>query len=112
MTKEKKIELIQKWIDAGKSLSDSLFEICNILKITPESPMHTAPWDLFDVYTDTLAEILGDENADWLIWFAFECSFGAKAKEMIFPNGETLLVVGASDLYAAIDSDENGNRKW
>jgi hypothetical protein len=29
---------------------------------------------------------------------------------MIFPNGEILLVVGASDLAAAIMTDEDGNR--
>lgn len=112
MTKQKKIELINKWIKAGKAMSDELFGICDVLKITPESPMHTVPWAMFDDYTDTLAEIIGDDESEWLVWFAFECDFGRDPKIMKFANGEELLVVGASDLYTAIDSDENGNRKW
>ena len=112
MTKEKKIELIDKWIKAGIRMSDAIEKVCDAMMIQPESPIHSEPWHLFDAYTDTLAEIIGDDGSILMDWFAFECKFGRDAKTMRFANGEKLLVVGASDLYAAIDSDEDGNRKW
>ena len=112
MTKQKKIELIDKWIKAGVRMSDAIENVCDVMMIQPESPIHSEPWHLFDAYTNALAEIIGDDESEWLEWFAFECKFGLDAKVMKFANGEELLVVGASDLYAAIDTDEDGNRKW
>ena len=68
-------------------------------------------WGMFDAYTKTLAEIIGDKDG-WLEWFAWECDFGKAAKEMHFSDGEILLVVGVSDLLAAIQTDDDGRRVW
>jgi hypothetical protein len=70
---------------------------------------------MFGEYTRTLAAQLSDDTEDargWLEWFAWECDFGRKPMEMVFADGETLMVVGASDLLAAIRTDENGCRVW
>jgi hypothetical protein len=49
-------------------------------------------------------------------WIETACredeTFGRKPMEMVFSDGETLLVVGASDLLAAIQTDDHGRRVW
>jgi hypothetical protein len=107
--------LIQKWIDAAIRVQDTFGKIENAFMASPENEIGSAIWDMFSEYTRTLAAQLSDDAEDargWLEWFAWECDFGRKPMEMVFANGEVLLVVGASDLLAAICTDENGNRVW
>ena len=93
--------LVSRWVDTARSVEDQFGLLDKTLPCHPESPFRSAVWGMFDAYTQTLAKILGDENG-WLEWFAFECDFGKDAKEVQFSDGETLLVVGASDLLAVM----------
>jgi hypothetical protein len=103
--------LIEHWVQTARRVEDQFGLLDKTLPSHPESPFKSAMWGMFDAYTQTLAEILGDEDG-WLEWFAWECDFGRKPMEMQFSDGETLLVVGASDLLAAIRTDDHGNRVW
>jgi hypothetical protein len=103
--------LIQKWIDAAIRVQDTFGKIENAFMASPENEIRSSIWSMFSEYTRVLAEQLSEDDAEdargWLEWFAWECDFGRKPK-MAFVNGEALLVVGASDLLAAICTDENG----
>ena len=107
--------LVERWVQTAIRVQDTFGKIENAFMASPENGIRSAIWDMFGEYTRTLAEQLSDDAEDargWLEWFAWECDFGRKPMEMVFANGETLLVVGASDLLAAIRTDDHGNRVW
>lgn len=105
--------LIERWAQTAIRVQDTFGKIENALMASPENEIRTAIWDMFGEYTRTLAAQLSDDAEDargWLEWFAGECDFGRKPREIAFANGEKLLVVGAADLLAAIRTDDHGNR--
>lgn len=109
------LRLVERWVQTAIRVQDTLGKIENAFMASPENEISSAIWDMFGEYTRTLAAQLSDDAEDasgWLEWFAWECDFGRKPMEMVFANGETLLVVGASDLLAAIRTDDHGNRVW
>jgi len=107
--------LVSRWVDTAIMVQDTFGKIENAFMASPENEIHSSIWGMFGEYTRTLAAQLSDDAEDargWLEWFAWECDFGRKPMEMVFANGEKLLVVGASDLLAAIRTDDHGNRVW
>ncbi len=107
------VPLIERWIQSARRLDDTYGKIENAFMASPENEIRSAIWGMFGEYTQVLAELLSDDPDDaqgWLEWFAWECDFGRQPREMEFSDGETLLVVGASDLLAAILADEDGKR--
>jgi hypothetical protein len=107
--------LVERWIDTARRVDETFGRIEAAFMANPENEIRAAIWNMFGEYTRTLATIISDDAEDargWLEWFAWECDFGRKPMEMVFSDGETLLVVGASDLLAAIQTDENGRRVW
>ena len=108
-------QLVSRWVDTAIRVQDTFGKIEKAFMASPENEIRSAIWDMFGEYTQTLAAQLSDDTDDargWLEWFAWECDFGRKPMEMVFADGETLMVVGASDLLAAIRTDENGCRVW
>lgn len=106
---------VERWVESAIRVEDTFGKIENAFMASPENEVRAAIWGMFDEYTRTVAALVSDDAEDafeWLEWFAWECDFGRSAKEMVFANGETLLVVGASDLLAAIRTDDHGNRVW
>jgi hypothetical protein len=107
------VPLLERWIQTARRLDDTYGKLEKAFMASPENEIRGAVWGMFDQYTDVLAELLSDDPEDaleWLEWFAWECDFGRNPKEMEFSDGETLMVVGASDLLAAILTDEDGKR--
>jgi hypothetical protein len=103
--------LLSDWKNAGVRLEATLDDFNRMVSGSPESPLHDAIWTVFDRYTEALSLIVGD-NEEWLGWFRHECDFGRKPREMSFSDGEKLMVVGVGDLIDAIDTLEDGNRKF
>ncbi len=97
--------LVERWVQTAIRVQDTFGKIENAFMASPENEIRSAIWEMFSEYTRTLAAQLSDDADDargWLEWFAWGCDFGRKPMEMVFANGETLLVVGASDLLDAI----------
>lgn len=103
--------LVVRWVESARLLAARLKAADDAIGLCMDSPLREAAWRAFGAYTDLLAETIGDTDK-WLEWFAWECDFGSSPKEMTFADGETLLVVGASDLLAAIQTGADGCRKW
>jgi hypothetical protein len=103
--------LLSRWIETARRVEEQFGLLDKTLPSHPESPFKSAMWEMYDAYTETLAEILGDKDG-WLEWFAWDCDFGKAPKEIQFSDGETLLVVGVSDLLDAIRTDDDGRRVW
>jgi hypothetical protein len=107
--------LVSRWVDTAIRVQETFGKIESAFMASPENEIRSAIWEMFGEYTRTLAAQLSDDAEDalgWLEWFAWECDFGRNPMEMVFADGETLMVVGASDLLAAIRTDENGFRVW
>ncbi len=78
MKKEKMLELLEQWKSNYISLSEVNDKVYDIFEAT----LPDACWETFDLYTDTLSELLGDTmNDTWLSWFCFENDMGAKGYE-------------------------------
>lgn len=105
------LRLVERWMEAARRIDDTFGKIEKAFMASPENEVRSAIWGMFGEYTKTVAALVGDEE-NWLEWFAWECDFGKRPMEMKFSDGETLMVVGASDLLAAIRTDENGCRVW
>jgi hypothetical protein len=106
-------QLVSRWVETAIRVQDTFGKIENAFMASPENEIRSAIWDMFGGYTQTLAAQLSDDAEDalgWLEWFAWECDFGRSAKEMVFADGESLMVVGPSDLLAAIRADDKGCR--
>jgi len=104
-----KLESLERWVKVGTVVRDTLGKIEDAFMASPENSVSSAVWGMFSEYTRNLATQLGDDGK-WLDWFAWECDFGRNPKEVVFADGERLLVIGASDLFDAICTDENGCR--
>ena len=103
--------LLAEWKKSGERLNAILDDFNRLVSGSPESPLHDAIWTVYDRYTKALSRIVGDKE-EWLGWFRHECDFGRKTMVMSFADGEELMVVGISDLIAAIDTMEDGTRKF
>ena len=107
------VPLLERWIQTARRLDDTYGKLEKAFMASPENEIRTAIWGMFHEYINVLAELLSDDPQDaqqWLEWFAWECDFGRNPKEMEFSDGESLMVVGPSDLLAAILADEDGKR--
>jgi len=107
--------LVSSWVDTAIRVQDTFGKIEDAFMASPENEIRSSIWGMFGEYTKTLAAQLSDDAEDasgWLEWFAWECDFGRKPMEMVFADGEKLMVNGVSDLIAAIRTDENGCRVW
>lgn len=68
-----------------------------------EGPLLKAVYDVWRGYSEATAREVGDKNT-WLEWFEFECDMGERPKEVIFTNGQRVLVATLEDLAHVICS--------
>lgn len=87
-----------------------LNQLNEFLSMPPEAELQTRFLELFQAYTGLMAEKVGDKE-EWLEWYAWECDFGEKPKEVIFSDGEKFLVAWIKDLIEVIDTNDDGTRK-
>ena len=99
------------WQEAARELEAQFDKIDEVLPTPPDTSFKSAAWEMFDVYTDALAELVGD-TGEWLSWYAWECEFGRNAEEWEFPDGWKIMVVGPSDLLSAIEYDNKLEKEW
>ncbi len=96
MTKTEKLAILREWAVRLETANLLIDPIADALKLTPESPIHTAIWGLQTVYTKAVGKLVGDK-ADWLDWYASENDFGRKHMEA-GPTGSTRPISALDDL--------------
>ena len=74
LTLERITALLEIWQAVGKQHDKAVHELIRI-GMSPEAPIITAAIALFDRYTQTLAEFIGDEGG-WLDWHATDNHWG------------------------------------
>lgn len=101
MTNAEKISLIRKWQaahDANKSVMDKLEPLFGSCYFDGE--LGKAVWSHFDMTTELVALILGDEHG-WCSWYAMENDFGRKGMEA-GPVGDMRKIASPSRLLWVI----------
>lgn len=80
MTKQEKIELIQKLEQRLKKADKSMGMMYAVFGRNPEGPFQDGIYGLFDMAIDGVAKAIGDED-DWLTWFIYDNEWGKKEYE-------------------------------
>lgn len=101
LNKEKEI---QKAIDKYHELDKFWRGFSDATGIDYDSPLGDVIWKTFDLYSDTLQKLIGDEDED-LDWFIFDNNCGQnKLKKTI--NGKKKKIKTIKDLMKLIESRE------
>lgn len=80
MTKQEKIELIQKLQRRLEKADKSMEMMYAVFGRNPEGPFQDGIYGLFDMAIDGVAKAIGDED-DWLTWFIYDNEWGKKEYE-------------------------------
>lgn len=72
-----KIKLLTKWVAQYKALDAAWDKIYRVTGADCESELGRATFEIFDTYTDTLADLIGAHRED-LHWFLYDNECGAK----------------------------------
>jgi hypothetical protein len=72
--------LLQKWAAMHDGLERLMGNAEAVFGALVDSPFFETSWKNFDTYTDTLAQLIGDQG-DWMTWFYSENAMGAKGLE-------------------------------
>ena len=80
MTKQEKIELIQKLQRRLDKADKSMELMYSVFGSNPEGPFQDGIYGLFDMAIDGVAKAIGDED-DWLSWFIYDNEWGKKEYE-------------------------------
>ena len=73
-----KLKILQKWEKQHTQIDDAYKLVSQIFNIDCDSPVISPTFEMFDTYTDVVAELVGDKD-EWLQWYAWENDFGKKA---------------------------------
>jgi hypothetical protein len=80
MAEKEKLKLLQKWEEQYYAINDNDLMLNGIFGDTPPgSQLYKATWGVFEVYTNVLAVLLGDEDAEWLGWYCWENNMGERS---------------------------------
>ena len=80
MTTEEKIRLVEKLISTYRTAYGELDKISEVFG-THDFPFANEFWKLFDLYTDTVSEKIGDKS-EWLPWFIYDNNCGDGGMEV------------------------------
>lgn len=80
MTKQEKIELIQKLQRRLEKANKSMEMMYAVFGRNPEGPFQDGIYGLFDMAIDGVAKAIGDDS-DWLSWFIYDNDWGKKGYE-------------------------------
>lgn len=107
MTAAEMLPLLQQWKAQSDQLTAAYEPLRRALRLDPENAIHEAMWTLFDVYTETLSKMMGDEG-EFLAWFAGDNDMGAAGYRACPGNGyERRAVHTLKDLAQLIVESRN-----
>ena len=79
MTRDEILSRLQTWLIAHDHLDKKWDAMGAAFGVgMAETPLWEATWGMFQSYTSTLGDLLGDPGGDWLNWFCYENDMGGK----------------------------------
>jgi hypothetical protein len=77
---------LECWRGRREELDAQLDSLRALTMAAPECPLFEAVEDVWEAYTASLRELVGDD-AEWLNWYWLECDMGNKPKEVVPGEG-------------------------
>lgn len=109
MTKDKAIILLQRWQNTYIALEAAYEPLEKAFGASYEGELPDAMWEMFDVYTELLGDVLGDTQA-WLQWYCFETDMGKKDVCVFIPEvWDNAPVKNVTDLYTIIEASKENS---
>ena len=84
ISRAEKLKLLEVWQSRYLALDAAWDKFSAITKADCDSELGNAAYRLFDEYTKTLAQLLGDES-DWLQWWIYDNAMGSKNWSSEYP---------------------------
>lgn len=107
MTRDKAINLLQRWQDTYIALEAAYGPLEKAFGASYEGELPDAMWQMFDAYTQLLVDILGDTQ-DWLNWYCYETDMGKKEMRVFIPEvWDNAPVKNVSELYTIIEATKD-----
>jgi hypothetical protein len=79
MTKAETHLRLQEWAAMHDRLDQEWDRMSGALGVgMAETPLWQASWKMFEKYTKTLGDLVGDPRGEWLDWFCYENDMGGK----------------------------------
>lgn len=75
MSPKDRITLLKHWEKVAKELIQQMDKLHDLFNCCTESSFSKAIWTMLDVYTDTLAMVVGDDSK-WMSWYHCENEWG------------------------------------
>jgi len=86
MTRKEKISKLKKWKASHDKVQTQFTKLFDLVGGDFDSPFAKPIWEVWDDYTDTLSELLGDKY-QWLVYYTCDCDMGKDPKEVILNVG-------------------------
>jgi hypothetical protein len=82
MTKNEMLTHLQEWAATHDRLDQEWDRMSGAFGVSMvETPLWRASWGVFEAYTKTLGDLIGDPGGGWLDWFCYENDMGGKVHE-------------------------------
>lgn len=79
MTRDETIRHLTSWMTAHDRLKAQWEAMAAAFGVgMAYSPLWEASWKMFEAYTATLGDMIGENGAAWLEWFCYENDMGGK----------------------------------
>ena len=79
MTRSEMVTHLERWQQAHDLMAQKWDAMAGAFGVgMAETPLWEATWGMFQDYTSTLGDLIGDPGGDWLDWFCYENDMGGK----------------------------------
>jgi hypothetical protein len=83
--------MLTAWASRQRELAAQMEALGAVVGERFDGPLYDAVWTTWDSYTDTLSQLIGD-NENWLTWYVQENRMGANGLEAAPAGGKPVRV--------------------
>ena len=98
--KPEAMAMLEAWKAQHARIEAVMRDIERVFGTIPDSRLFEVSWESFDLYTETLAKLLG--AGEWLSWFSAENEFGERDMKAGYDGG-IFKIRTLDDLYVLIE---------
>lgn len=74
------LQILGEWQAQHDRIADLMHGVSQVFGLLPEGPVSETVWGLWDQYTKTIGQLIGD-HGDWLAWYYLENDMGDKGMQ-------------------------------
>lgn len=99
--KAETLQILNDWHYQHDRITELMDGMGKSIGLLPEGPLFETVWGMFDAYTKSISELVGDKG-DWLAWYYLENDMGARGMSAGY-NGKTSLIKSKVHLWKLIE---------